>query len=267
VRERGETGYRTRTELKNMNSFNHIARGIDAEIRRQIAVWESGGEVVQQTLDYEVKSDTVTPRRQKEEADDYRYFPEPDLVPLEPPAELIERLRGELPELPGARIRRFQEQYGLPFYDAEVLNGSASLAALYEGVALDGVDAKAASNVLMNDFVATGVDPSTVNPEELAKVIAARGTMPRATFAKALAESGDPEFRADTYLGEALVADTSELEPLVDRILAENPKQVETFRGGKQGVLGFFVGQVMKETQGKADPKVVNELLRKKLGP
>jgi aspartyl-tRNA(Asn)/glutamyl-tRNA(Gln) amidotransferase subunit B len=263
VREVGETGFRTRTELKNMNSFNHIARGIEAEVRRQVSVWESGGEVVQQTLDYEVKSDTVTARRQKEEADDYRYFPEPDLVPIEPARELLDRI--ELPELPGERIRRFETQYGLAYYDAEVLNGSAALAALYERVALDGIDAKAASNVLMNEFVATGVDPALVNGEELAKVIAARGSIPRATFMRALAESGDPEFRADTYLSDAVVADTSELEPLVERILAANPAQVESYRGGKEGLLGFFVGQVMRETQGKADPKVVNQLVREKL--
>jgi aspartyl-tRNA(Asn)/glutamyl-tRNA(Gln) amidotransferase subunit B len=266
VREVGETGYRTRTELKNMNSFNHIARGIDAEIRRQIEVWESGREVVQETLDYEVKSDTVTPRRRKEEADDYRYFPEPDLVPLEPPAELIERVRGEVPELPSARIRRFEDQYGLSYYDAEVLNGSVALAALYEQVTLDGVDAKAASNVLMNEFSSTGVDPSSVNGEELGKVIAARSTIPRDAFMRALTESGDPEFRADTYLGETLMSETSELEPLIDRILAANPGQVDAYKGGKEGLLGFFVGQVMKETQGKADPKVVNELLRARLG-
>ena len=208
----------------------------------------------------------MTPRRRKEEADDYRYFPEPDLVPLEPEAALVERLRGELPELPGARIRRFEREYELPYYDAEVLNGSASLAALYERVALDGLDAKAVSNVLMNDFVATGVDPDAVNGDELAKLIEARATIPRATFAKALAESADPEFRADTYLGEQLVADTSELEPLVDRVLADNPEQVASYKGGKQGLLGYFVGQVMKETQGKADPKIVNQLLRSKLG-
>ena len=265
VREVGESGYRTRTELKNMNSFNHIARGIEAELRRQIETWESGREVVQETLDYEVKSDTVTPRRRKEEADDYRYFPEPDLVPLDPPAELVERVRGEVPELPGARIRRFEQEYDLPYYDAEVLNGSASLAALYEQVALDGVDAKAASNVLMNDFIATGVDPALVNGDELAKLIEARPTMPRETFVRALAESGDPEFQAGVYLGDTLVSDTAELEPLVERILADNPGQVAAYKGGKEGLLGFFVGQVMKETQGKADPKIVNELLRQKL--
>ena len=265
VREVGETGYRTRTELKNMNSFNHIARGIEAELRRQIETWESGGEVVQETLDYEVKSDTVTPRRRKEEADDYRYFPEPDLVPVQPEADVVERLRSEVPELPGARIRRFEREYELSYYDAEVLNGSAALAALYEQVALDGVDAKATSNVLMNDFVATGVDPAAVNAAELAKLIAARSTLPRETFTRALAESADPEFRAETYLADTLVADAAELEPLVDRILADNPGQVAAYKGGKEGLLGFFVGQVMKETQGKADPKVVNELLRSKL--
>ena len=265
VREVGETGYRTRTELKNMNSFSHIARGIEAELRRQIETWESGGEVVQETLDYEVKSDTVTPRRRKEEADDYRYFPEPDLVPVEPEADVVERLRSEVPELPGARIRRFEREYELSYYDAEVLNGSAALATLYEQVALDGVDAKAASNVLMNDFVASGVDPAAVNGAELAKLITARSTLPRETFTRALAESADPEFRAETYLGDTVVVDTAELEPLVARVLADNPDQVAAYKGGKEGLLGFFVGQVMKETGGKADPKVVNELLRAKL--
>jgi len=265
VREVGETGYRTRTELKNMNSFSHIARGIEAELRRQIETWESGGEVVQETLDYEVKSDTVTPRRRKEEADDYRYFPEPDLVPVEPEADVVERLRSEVPELPGARIRRFEREYELSYYDAEVLNGSAALATLYEQVALDGVDAKAASNVLMNDFVASGVDPAAVNGAELAKLITARSTLPRETFTRALAESADPEFRAETYLGDTVVVDTAELEPLVARVLADNPDQVAAYKGGKEGLLGFLVGQVMKETGGKADPKVVNELLRAKL--
>src|SRR5205823_3864560 len=143
--------------------------------------------------------------------------------PLAPEPAIVERLRGGLPELPGERIRRFEKQYGLKYYDAEVLNGSAALAALYEQVALDGVDAKAASNVLMNEFSATGVDPAVVNGTELGKVIAARTTIPRETFMRALAESGDPEFKSETYLGETVVGDRSELEPLVDRILADNP--------------------------------------------
>jgi aspartyl-tRNA(Asn)/glutamyl-tRNA(Gln) amidotransferase subunit B len=265
VREVGETYYRTRTELKNMNSFNHIARGIEAELRRQIEIWESGGEVVQETLDYEVKSDKVTPRRSKEEAEDYLYFPEPDLVPIEPDAAVVERLRSEVPELPGARIRRFETEYELPYYDAEVLNGSAARATLYEQVALEGIDAKTASNILMNDFVAAGVDPAAVDGAELAKLIAARASIPRESFARALIESADPDFRAETYLRDTVIADTAELEPLVERVLAANPGQVAAYKGGKDGLLGFFVGQVMKETEGKADPKVVNELLRAKL--
>jgi aspartyl-tRNA(Asn)/glutamyl-tRNA(Gln) amidotransferase subunit B len=265
VRPEGETGYRTRTELKNMNSFTFIARGIEAEVARQVALYEAGGQVVQETYDYDPDTNQLTPHRAKEEADDYRYFPEPDLVPMEPSRELVERLRAELPESPGARIRRFEAEYGLPYYDAEILNGSRSLAALFEGVVGAGADAKAASNVLMNQFTAAGVEPSEVDPTELAKLIEARDRIPRAAFLEALAASGEPGFSAERYLADGLVADTSELEPLVERILASNEEQVAAYRGGKEGLLGFFVGQVMKETQGKADPKVVNELLREKL--
>ncbi|MDX6512808.1 MAG: aspartyl-tRNA(Asn)/glutamyl-tRNA(Gln) amidotransferase subunit [Gaiellaceae bacterium] len=265
VREVGETGLRTRTELKNMNSFNFVARGIDAEVERQIGVWESGREVVQQTLDFDATSGKLSARRSKEEAEDYRYFPEPDLVPLQPEPELVERLRAEVPEPPGARVRRFEREYGLSLYDAEVLNSSAGLARLYETVAGNGVDAKAASNVLMNEFVATGVDPDRVNAGELAKVIAERSRIPRAAFAEALAASGDPDFSAERYLAESAVVDASELDPVIERVLAANPGQVETYRGGKEGVLGFFVGAVMKEMQGKADPKAVSELVRAKL--
>jgi aspartyl-tRNA(Asn)/glutamyl-tRNA(Gln) amidotransferase subunit B len=265
VRPQGEAGYRTRTELKNMNSFTFIARGIEAEVARQIALYEAGGEVVQETYDYDPDTNELTPHRAKEEADDYRYFPEPDLVPMEPSRELVERLRAELPELPGARIRRFEAQYGLPYYDAEVLNGSPRLAALFEGVGGAGADAKAASNVLMNQFAATAVDPAAVDPAQLSRLIQERDRIPRNVFTEALAASGEPGFSADRYLADGLVTDVSELEPLVERILASNEEQVAAYRGGKEGLLGFFVGQVMKETQGKADPKVVNELLREKL--
>src|SRR2546427_4797561 len=152
VRPVGSDELRTRTELKNMNSFNFAAKGIEREIARQIGVYEAGGRVEQETLHFDPDHESSPPLRSKEEAEDYRYFPDPDLVPLEPARELVENLRDELPELPGTRIRRFEEQYGLPFSDATVLNATPALAALYEQVALDGVDAKAASNVLMNEF-------------------------------------------------------------------------------------------------------------------
>jgi aspartyl-tRNA(Asn)/glutamyl-tRNA(Gln) amidotransferase subunit B len=265
VRREGETGYRTRTELKNMNSFTFIARGIDAEVARQVALYEAGGEVVQETYDYDADTNELTPHRAKEEADDYRYFPEPDLVPLEPARELVERLRAGLPELPGVRIRRFESQYALPYYDAEVLNGSHALAELFEGVVRAGGEAKGASNVLMNQFAATGVDARAVDAAELAKLIEARDRIPRNVFIEALAASGEPGFSADRYLADGLVADVSKLEPIVEQILASNEDQVAAYRAGKEGLLGYFVGQVMRETQGKADPKVVNELLRKKL--
>jgi aspartyl-tRNA(Asn)/glutamyl-tRNA(Gln) amidotransferase subunit B len=261
VREKGESGYRTRTELKNMNSFNHIARGIEAEVRRQIATWESGGEVVQQTLDYEVKSDTVTPRRRKEEADDYRYFPEPDLVPIEPEPALVERLENELPALPGTRIRALASDVG--FDQAVELvttdNNEHKARLLVE----NGLDWPTAANVAMNQLA--GIDPLAENGPALVRIIEQRDAITREALVAAFADSAAGPLDAEAVLAEKVVGDTSELEPLVDRILADSPGQVAAYKGGKQGLLGYFVGQVMKETQGKADPKVVNEILRSKL--
>jgi aspartyl-tRNA(Asn)/glutamyl-tRNA(Gln) amidotransferase subunit B len=261
VRERGETGFRTRTELKNMNSFNHIGRGIEAEVRRQIATWESGGEVVQETLDYEVKSDTVTPRRRKEEADDYRYFPEPDLVPIEPQAELLERLHHELPEPPGARIRTLAADVGFDHAVDLVSTGNEHKARL---LVEHGLDWPTAANVAMNQL--SSIDPLPENGPALVAIIKQRDTIPRETLTASFADSAAGPLDAEAVLAQTVVADTAELEPLVDRILEESPGQVAAYKGGKQGLLGYFVGQVMKETQGKADPKVVNALLRDKLG-
>jgi aspartyl-tRNA(Asn)/glutamyl-tRNA(Gln) amidotransferase subunit B len=260
VRERGESGYRTRTELKNMNSFNHIARGIDAEVRRQIATWESGGEVMQQTLDYEVKSDTVTPRRSKEEADDYRYFPEPDLVPIEPDASLVERLKSALPALPGTRIRALASDVGFDQAVELVTTDNEHKARL---LVENGLDWPTAANVAMNQLA--GIDPLPENGPALVRIIEQRDAITREALLAAFADSAAGPLDAEAVLAEKVVGDTSELEPLVDRILADSPGQVAAYRGGKQGLLGYFVGQVMKETQGKADPKVVNELLRSKL--
>jgi aspartyl-tRNA(Asn)/glutamyl-tRNA(Gln) amidotransferase subunit B len=262
VRPTGSAELRTRTEIKNMNSFSHIGRGIEAEVARQIEVWESGGSVEQHTYDFDVSSGTLTARREKEEADDYRYFPEPDLVPVEPPEELVERLRAELPELPAARIRRIGESLD---HDRAVVLVTGGLDALWETTVAAGADAVGAANVVANQLVGAGVDPAAVDPGELAKLVGARERIPRKAFDEAIGRVGEPGFSAEPYLAQEAVSDTGSLEPVVDAILAANPAQVEQYRGGKQGLLGFFVGQVMKETKGTADARVVNDLVRAKL--
>ena len=259
VRPEGSDELRTRTELKNMNSFNFAAKGIEREILRQIEIYESGGEVVQETMHFDPGNESAPPLRSKEEAQDYRYLPEPDLVPLEPPRDLVERLRAELPELPGERIRRLSAEIGFETAEGLVTSGRDRL---YEQVP---GDRTAVANVLMNQFAATGIDPAEVNAAELAKLIEARDRIPRQSFLDALAASAGEDFSAERYLGDGQITETGDLEPLVDRILSANPGQVESYRSGKEGLLGFFVGQVMKETEGRANPQVVNELLRKKL--
>ena len=259
VRPEGSDELRTRTELKNMNSFNFAAKGIEREIQRQIQIYESGGQVEQETMHFDPGNESAPPLRSKEEAQDYRYLPEPDLVPLEPDRELVERLRGELPELPGERIRRLADEVGFEIAEGLVTSGRDGLFEQVPG------DRREVANVLMNQFAATGVDPAAVKADELAKLIEARDRIPRQAFTEALAASGDEGFSAETYLGDGQITEAGDLEPLVDQILAANPQQVESYRAGKEGLLGFFVGQVMKETEGRANPKLVNELLREKL--
>jgi len=262
VRPAGSDELRTRTEIKNMNSFNFIARGIEAEAERQIGVWESGAEVEQHTYDFDAASGTLTARRAKEEADDYRYFPDPDLVPVEPPRELVERLRAEVPESPAARIRRIEPSLDL---DRATVLVTGGLDGLWDASVAAGAEAIGAANVIANNVVGAGVDPASVPPAELAKLVEARERIPRAAFDEAISRLGEPGFEAAPYLAQEAVSDASELGPLVDRILEENPDQVAAYRGGKEGLLGFFVGQVMKETQGSANPRVVSELVREKL--
>jgi aspartyl-tRNA(Asn)/glutamyl-tRNA(Gln) amidotransferase subunit B len=262
VRPVGSDELRTRTELKNMNSFNFVARGIEAEVARQIGVWESGGEVRQETYDFDAATGALTPHRAKEEADDYRYFPEPDLVPVEPPSELVERLRAELPELPGVRIKRLE---GTLDHERATVLVTGGLDRLWEGAVAEGAEPVAAANVVSNSLVGAGVDPATVPPKELARLVEARDRIPRAALDEAISKLGDPGFSADPYLAQEAVSDESELEPVVERILEENPGQVEAYRRGKEGLLGFFVGQVMKETGGQANPRVVSELVKAKL--
>jgi len=255
VRELGEQGYRPRWELKNMNSFTFIRRGIDAAIREQIAAYERGEQVAQSTYDYDPDTDRLTVHRSKEEADDYRYFPEPDLVPVEPPPGLVERLRGVIGELPAARIRRLEAEVGFDLANELVATGNEGKA---EQLAAEGVEWRTAANVAMNqpDFLAE-------NAPALAKILQANVT--RDALHAAFAASATSVISADEYLGQTAVSDESALGPAIEAVIAASPQQVEAYRGGKEGVLGFLVGQVMKETRGTADPKVVNRLLREKL--
>jgi len=179
VRPAGSDELRTRTEIKNMNSFNFIARGIEAEVERQIAVWESGGEVQQETYDFDAATGTLTPRRSKEEADDYRYFPEPDLVPVEPPRDLVAALRAEVPESPAARIRRIEPALDLERATVLVTGG---LDALWDAAVAAGADGVGTANVVANNLVGAGVDPAAVSAAELARLVEARDRIPRSAF-------------------------------------------------------------------------------------
>jgi len=255
VRKHGEEGYRPRWELKNMNSFTFIRRGIDAAVREQVAAYERGEQIEQSTYDYDPDTDRLTVHRSKEEADDYRYFPEPDLVPVEPPAELVERLRHGLPELPAARIHRLEPLVGFAQAAELVATGNDRKAEL---LAAEGVDWRASANIAMNrgDFLPE-------NAGVLAAIV--RANVTREALDEAFADAATQLIDADDYLARVAVGDESMLGPVIESVLAANPGQVETYRNGKEGVLGFFVGQVMRETGGKADPKVVNRLLLERL--
>jgi len=255
VRERGEDGLRPRWEIKNMNSFTFIGHAIEAAVRQQVAAHEAGESLEQSTYDYDPDTDRLTVHRSKEEADDYRYFPEPDLVPVEPPAELVERLRHGLPELPAARIHRLEPLVGFAQAAELVATGNDRKAEL---LAAEGVDWRASANIAMNrdDFLPE-------NAGMLAAIV--RANVTREALDEAFADAATQLIDADDYLARVAVGDESMLGPVIESVLAANPGQVETYRNGKEGVLGFFVGQVMRETGGKADPKVVNRLLLERL--
>lgn len=276
VRPAGATELGVKTELKNMNSFRHLEKGLAREIERQTALLDAGERMVQQTVHYEVATGEVHPLRSKEEAHDYRYFPEPDLVPLEATEAFTEETRKGMPELPAARAQRYREQYGLPAYDADVLTSSRSLADYYEKCLEHFDDAKTLSNWVMGELLgflnATGTEITDfkVGPEGLAELLAfvRDGEINTATAKEVFAEmcrTGESPGEIVAAKGLKQISDESELDAVIERIIEANAAQVEQFRAGKEKVLGFFVGQVMKETKGRANPKVVNELLRKKM--
>src|SRR6201996_8851224 len=230
VRRRGEEGFRPRWEIKNMNSFRFIGRAIEAAVRQQVEAHEAGEEVVQSTYDYDPETDRLTVHRSKEEADDYRYFPEPDLVPVEPPAELVERLRGEVPERPAERIRRLSAELGFASAAELVTNGNEWKA---EALAAEGLDWKTAAAVAMNrgDFLPE-------NAGALARILEANVT--REALDEAFEAAAKGPINAEDYLSQTTLGDEEELGPIVDAVIAAHPEQVETYRDGKEGVLGFL---------------------------
>jgi len=265
-----------KTELKNMNSFRFLHRGLEAEIERQVTALEAGERVVQETVHFDPATGTVSTLRSKEEAHDYRYFPEPDLTPIVLDAAFVDRVRAALPELPAARKERLVSQFDLAPKDAALLAANKPLGDYFEALAAATGDARISVNWVLGDFSAhvnsTGlqVAESPVTVELLAGLLGlvANGTlsgkMAKEVF-ETMAETGQSagEIVAEKGLGQ--ISDADELEAIINRIVSANPGPAEEFRQGREKILGFFVGQVMKETRGQANPQLVNELLRKHL--
>jgi aspartyl-tRNA(Asn)/glutamyl-tRNA(Gln) amidotransferase subunit B len=276
VRRHGAEAFGTRTEIKNLNSFRHVAHALEHEIARQVAVIESGGEVVQETRLWNADRGETAPMRSKEEAHDYRYFPEPDLPPLRVTAEWMEDVRRSLPELPAARRRRFVEEHGVPEYDAGVLTQSRAVADYFESVAAETGDAKAASNWVMNDVLRklkeddAEIDACRVTPASLGQLVkliddgTISGKIAKDVFEKMWASGEGPQAIVERE-GLVQLSDESALEAMVAAVVTANPEQVAAYRGGKKAAIGWFVGQVMKKSGGKANPRVVNTLLKKAL--
>ena len=276
VRPAGSEGLGTKTELKNMNSFRFLERGIEAEIARQTALLEAGERVVQETLHFDPDSGEIHSLRSKEEAHDYRYFPEPDLVPMAPDPAWVDELRAALPELPVDRRRRWADELGLTYEDAEVLSETAELGDYFEAVAAR-ADPKAAANWIRGELRAqlreAGQEPweSRVTPELLAELVGLRDdrTLSEPAAKEVLAEvvrSGASPRAVVEERGLGQISDDGELAALVERLLAENPDQAAQLRGGKDKLVGYFVGQAMRATGGRADPARVGELVREAAG-
>jgi aspartyl-tRNA(Asn)/glutamyl-tRNA(Gln) amidotransferase subunit B len=277
VRQQGQAEFGTRTELKNLNSFRFVERAINYEVERQIDVLEGGGKVVQETRLYDADKHETRSMRSKEEAFDYRYFPDPDLLPVVIEDDRVEQVRATLPELPDAKHARFVEQYGLSDYDADGLTATRAIADYYEqAVAAADNETKLCANWVMGELSAAlnrddrEISDSPVSAEMLAGMIRRiRDNTISGKIAKQVFEAmWNGEGDADSVIeakGLKQMTDTGAIEKIVDEVIANNPKQVEQYKGGKDKLLGFFVGQVMKQTQGKANPGQVNQLIKQKL--
>jgi len=274
VRKHGEP-FRTRCEVKNVNSIRFVMLAIEAEAKRQIEVWESGGTVSQETRLYDVARGMTRSMRSKEDAHDYRYFPDPDLLPLVLDEDWIAELKSHLPELPDAKKARFIQDYGLPAYDASVLVADQATAEYYEKMA-EGRDPKMAANLLMGDVfaalnrVSKTIEQSPVTAaanNQLLGLISdgtINGRIAKEVF-EIMVDTGQSPDVIIKEKGLRQVTDTSAIDTAVDKVLAANADKVAEYKSGKDKLFGFFVGQVMKAMAGKGNPALVNEALRKKL--
>lgn len=272
LRPEGAETLGTRTELKNMNSFKHVQKALEYEIRRQTAVLLDGNAVVQETRLWDVGKNLTVSMRGKEEAHDYRYFPDPDLVPLIIDETWIEGVRACLPELPDAKCRRFSEQYGLPEYDAEVLTDSKNLADYFEETVRLYHNPKTVSNWIMSELLRElkrddrEIEECPVRPEGLAEMLKLMdqgiisGKIAKTIFTEMYATGKDPGAIVRER-GLVQVSDPGEIRKVVEAVVNDNPEQVEKYKKGKTNLFGYFVGEVMKRTRGKANPKLVNEIL------
>jgi aspartyl-tRNA(Asn)/glutamyl-tRNA(Gln) amidotransferase subunit B len=277
VRPRGQKEFGTKAEVKNLNSFRFLKQALDYEITRQVSLIESGGKVMQETRLYDPDSGETVGMRSKEHAHDYRYFPEPDLLPLAISGEWRERVRSQMPELPAQKRARFTGVYSLREYDAQVLTATRELSEYFERAAEVSGDPRAAANWVMGDLAAAlnaegkQIAESPVSAEQLGEMVALiskgeiSGKMAKEIFQKMLATGESARTIMDRE-GLRQISDTGALGAIVDQVIAQNPKQVEQYKSGKSQVLGFLVGQVMKASRGQANPAAVNELLRGKLG-
>jgi len=275
----GATTFGTRTEIKNVNSFRFVKQAIEYEIERQIEVIRDGGTIVQETRLFDPDTGETRSMRTKEDAHDYRYFPDPDLLPLIIDEGWIDEVRATMPMLPDQRIRRYREEFGLSEYDAKVLTATREMADYFEGVVAAGALPKPAANWVMGEMTRAmnergkGIDALGIAPSRLASLLALvdqgviSGKIAKTVFDEMLTSDADPGVIVREK-GLMQVSDTGEIERMIDGILAANPSQVEEYRSGKEKVFGFFVGQVMRASRGKANPQLVNDLLLARLkGP
>ena len=277
IRKKGDKKLGTRTELKNINSFKFVEKAINFEIKRQISCLEKGEEIVQETRLYDATNNTTRSMRSKEEANDYRYFPEPDIIPIQITSDLIQRIKNKLPELPDEKKERFKNELGLSEYDARNLTYDLELADFYEKTLVNIDDPKLLANWILGDFSAllnkfdVEVNNSKVDAVKFAELLTyLKEEKISGQAAKKVLENiwENPDISVSKSiqdLGLEQISDDNEIEEIIEKVISNNPDQKEKFLSGKDRLFGFFVGQVMKESKGKANPKLVNEILKKKL--